>query len=242
MASIDFFSTPGVHLPKPYTHLRKSTPLSHAILSRPKSSNDARKNRVRSRFLRSSFTVLCNSNSESSSQSREASETTKEDFMTRFLKENPSQVEPKYLIGDKLYTLKEKEDLSKNSSVSVIELFARRWSLKPKEKKDSREGRNESGVEGTAVYLKDILREYRGKLYVPEQIFGTPLSEEDEFDRNLEVLPRMSFEDFQKAMRSEKVKLLTSKEDTGVSSSRYRDFIVELKEIPGDKSLHRTTW
>lgn len=94
-----------------------------------------------------------------------------------------------------------------------------------------------------AVYLKDILREYRGKLYVPEQIFGTKLSEEEEFDKNLEALPRMSFEEFQKAMKSDKVKLLTSQEDNGVSYvNGYRDLIVELKEIPGDKRLHRTKW
>ncbi|KAI6702025.1 hypothetical protein NL676_011161 [Syzygium grande] len=44
-------------------------------------------------------------------------------------------------------------------------------------------------------------------------------------------------------MESDKVKLLTSKEVAGISTaSGFRDFIVELKEIPGDRSLHRTRW
>ncbi|KAG6636559.1 hypothetical protein CIPAW_11G119200 [Carya illinoinensis] len=69
------------------------------------------------------------------------------------------------------------------------------------------------------------------------------MSDEEMFDRDLELLPRMSFENFQKAMMSDKVKSLTSKEDTGMPyGNRYRNFIVELKEIAGDKSLHRTKW
>jgi hypothetical protein len=240
MTSIDILSTPRVHLPKPYTHIGRS----HPILIHSKSLNFTRKTPIYSRLLLpNSFTVLCKSNSESSSQASGASETTKDDFVTRVLKENPSQVESKYRIGNKLYTLKEKEDLGKNPDVGVIEFLAKRLNLMPKAERENGEGRNKSGVGDEAVHLKDILREYRGKLYVPEQIFGPALSEEEEFDRNLEVLPRMSFEDFLKAMRSDKVKLLTSKEGTGMSYvNGHRDFIVELKEIPGDKSLHRTKW
>ncbi|XP_059442469.1 probable inactive ATP-dependent zinc metalloprotease FTSHI 1, chloroplastic isoform X2 [Corylus avellana] len=240
MTSIDILSTPRVHLPKPYTHIGRS----HPILIHSKSLNFTRKTPIYSRLLLpNSFTVLCKSNSESSSQASGASETTKDDFVTRVLKENPSQVESKYRIGNKFYTLKEKEDLGKNPDVGVIEFLAKRLNLMPKAERENGEGRNESGVGDEAVHLKDILREYRGKLYVPEQIFGSALSEEEEFDRTLEVLPRMSFEDFLKATRSDKVKLLTSKEDTGMSYvNGHRDFIVELKEIPGDKSLHRTKW
>ncbi|KAE8055124.1 hypothetical protein FH972_011985 [Carpinus fangiana] len=240
MTSIDILSTPRVHLPKPYTHIGRS----HPILIHSKNLNFTRKTPIYSRLLLpNSFRVLCKSNSESSSQASGASETTKDDFVTRVLKENPSQVESKYRIGNKFYTLKEKEDLGKNPDVGVIEFLAKRLNLMPKAERENGEGRNESGVGDEAVHLKDILREYRGKLYVPEQIFGPALSEEEEFDRNLEVLPRMSFEDFLKAMRSDKVKLLTSKEGTGMSYvNGHRDFIVELKEIPGDKSLHRTKW
>jgi hypothetical protein len=240
MTSIDILSTPRVHLPKPYTHLGRS----HPVLIHSRSLNFTRKNPIHSRLLLpSSFTVLCKLNSESSPQASGASETTKDDFVTRVLKDNPSQVETKYRIGNRFYTLKEKEDLGKNPDVGVIEFLAKRLNLMPKAERESGESRNESGVGDKAVYLKDILREYRGKLYVPEQIFGPALSEEEVFDRNLEVLPRMSFEDFLKAMRSDKVKLLTSKEDTGMSYvNGHRDFIVELKEIAGDKSLHRTKW
>lgn len=243
MFSIDILSTPRVHLSKPNTHLRRSHTISHSILIQSKGLSFTKSNRIRSPLLHSPFTVFCKSKSESSSQPGETSETTKDDFMTRILKENPSQVEPKYLKGNKLYTLKEKEDLGKNSNVGVTEFLAKRLNLRSKVKEESVEGGNESGVLDEAVYLKDILREYRGKLYVPEQIFGTKLSEEEEFDKNLEALPRMSFEEFQKAMKSDKVKLLTSQEDNGVSYvNGYRDLIVELKEIPGDKRLHRTKW
>ena len=243
MFSIDILSTPRVHLSKPNTHLRRSHTISHSILIQSKGLSFTKRNRIRSPLLHSPFTVFCKSKSESSSQPGETSETTKDDFMARVLKENPSQVETKYLKGNKLYTLKEKEDLGKNSNVGVTEFLAKRLNLRSKAKEESVVGGNESGVLDEAVYLKDILREYRGKLYVPEQIFGTKLSEEEEFDKNLEALPRMSFEEFQKAMKSDKVKLLTSKEDNGVSYvNGYRDLIVELKEIPGDKRLHRTKW
>lgn len=162
--------------------------------------------------------------------------------MTRVLKENPSQIEPRYLVGDKFYTSKEKESLGKNSNVGFIELWAKRLKFsKAEPKKERTEGQNYSEVRDESVYLKDILREYKGKLYVPEQIFGTELPEEEEFERSLEELPTMSFEDFQKALKSDKVKLLTLKEVTGTSYG-FTDFIVDLKEIPGQKSLHRTKW
>ena len=239
MTSIGILSIPKLHHSKPNTHLKRL----HPILIHSKGLSFTRRNRVHSPLFLSSFRVFCKSNSESSSQPGETSETTKDDFVTRVLKENPSQVEPKYLRDNKLYTLKEKEDLGKSSNEGVIEFVAKRLNLRSKAKKESIEGGNESGVVDEAVYLKDILREYRGKLYVPEQIFGTQLSEEEEFDKNLEELPRMSFEEFQKAMKNDKIKLLTLKEDDSVLYvNGYREFIVELKEIPGDKRLHRTKW
>ncbi|KAJ6701875.1 METALLOPROTEASE M41 FTSH [Salix koriyanagi] len=74
-------------------------------------------------------------------------------------------------------------------------------------------------------------------------VFSVKLSEEEEFDRNLEELPKMGFEDFKKAMKSDKVNFLTSKEATiSTYANDYRDFVVDLKEIPGEKSLHRTKW
>ncbi|KAF5774722.1 putative peptidase M41, AAA+ ATPase domain, ATPase, AAA-type, core [Helianthus annuus] len=169
--------------------------------------------------------------------------TTQEDFVTRVLKENPSQVEPKYKIGDKLYTLKEKEDLGKkgyNGNNGIFEIV-KKLNLKGL----NGDNNNDRGGDGVGyshdVHLNDILRKFKGKLYVPEQIFVEELSEEDVFDREFETLPRMSFDDLGKAIRSGMVKFMTFKDDDRVAYGN-KDFIVELKAIPGDKSLQRTKW
>ncbi|KAL6322043.1 hypothetical protein AAG906_003187 [Vitis piasezkii] len=157
----------------------------------------------------------------------------KEDFITRVLKQNPSQVEPKFLIGQTLYTQKQKDEAFNKSRQN-------RWNwLRLKPRKGEKNGVLENEEVGSeAVFLKDILREHKGKLYVPEQIFGTRLSEEEEFDRDLESLPVMSLEEFRKAVENDKVKVVISKDE----SYGFGNFIVELKEIPGDKSLQRTKW
>ena len=51
--------------------------------------------------------------------------------------------------------------------------------------------------------MKYIRREYRGKLYVPEQMFRVIMLEEEEFDPKFEVLLKMRFEEFLKFMRSD---------------------------------------
>lgn len=169
-----------------------------------------------------------------------------EDFVTRVLRENPSQIEPRYLIGDQLYTLKEKESLSRKGFNERLSGIMNRLNLKALVSDFVKESSNGSsyGKPETQVYLKDLLREYKGKLYVPEQVFGANLSEEDEFDKNVKELPQMSYEDFQKYMKSDKVKLVSFKEDGGVpfGNNAYRGFVVDLKEIPGEKSLHQTKW
>ncbi|XP_073301814.1 probable inactive ATP-dependent zinc metalloprotease FTSHI 1, chloroplastic [Primulina huaijiensis] len=169
----------------------------------------------------------------------------KDDFVTRVLKENPSQIEPKYLIGDRLYTLKEKESLSRkgfNDRVVKILRILNLKSLVGQSDKESGMGSDLANPQGE-VYLKDLLREYKGKLYVPEQVFGANLSEEEEFDKNVKELPKMSYEDFQKYSQSDKVKLVTYKEGrVSYGNDEYRDFVVDLKEIPGEKRLHRTNW
>ncbi|WCJ26538.1 ATP-dependent zinc metalloprotease FtsH [Euphorbia peplus] len=213
MATIDSLLLPTrVYLPKPY-----QKPLNHT-----------RNHRSKYPLLHRSFTVLCQVKPTSGS----GPEPGKDDFLTRVLKENPSQIEPRYLIGEKFYNSKEKDGLSKKKNLGFVQILADRLNFKAKTEK--------TNGSGEAVYLKDILREYKGKLYVPEQIFGAELSEEEEFDKSLEELPKMSFEDFRKAMESGKVKLLTSKEVARVGG--FREFIVDLKEIPGQKSLHRTKW
>lgn len=172
------------------------------------------------------------------SQNSNESTISEDDFVTRVLKENPSQVEPKYLIGNKFFTSAEREKLTREGSdyYRVIEI------IKKLKSKTVSKLKGDADRDENDVYLKDILREHKGKLYVPEQVFSDNLSEEEHFDRVIEDFPRMSLEDFEKAMKSDKIKLLIFKE-SGVSLiDEFRDFVVELKEIPGDKSLHRTKW
>ncbi|KAL4023659.1 hypothetical protein IC575_017423 [Cucumis melo] len=190
----------------------------------------------RNRFA---FCLAVSNSSDSPSQSSGGDKAARDDFVTRVLKENPSQFEPRYLIGGKLYTWKEREYLSRKSEVGVFDIVVKWLNSRKKSKEEGIEGGNKS----EAVYLEDILRECKGKLYVPEQVFNTELSEEEEFDRSFEALPKMSLKDFVKAMESDKVKLLTSKESIATFyGNRFRDFTVDLKEIPGEKSLQRTRW
>jgi len=123
--------------------------------------------------------------------------------------------------------------LGKVSIFGILDVLKRLNPTKPQSKSES-----EVSGERNSVYLKDLLKEYRGKLYVPEQIFGSELSEEEEFNRNVNELPGMSIEEFRKAWSNDKVRLITSKGGRGGN----RDFVVDLKEIPGDKSLHTTKW
>ncbi|XP_073138323.1 probable inactive ATP-dependent zinc metalloprotease FTSHI 1, chloroplastic [Henckelia pumila] len=184
--------------------------------------------------------VFCRRASSDSSPSAE-----KDDFVTRVLKENPSQIEPKYLIGDRLYTWKEKESLSRKGFSDRVVKILRSLNLKAlvgQSDKENVKGSDSANPDGE-VYLKDLLREYKGKLYVPEQVFGANLSEEEEFDKNVKELPVVSYEDFQKYSQSDKVKLVTYKEGrVSYDNDEYRDFVVDLKEIPGEKRLHRTKW
>lgn len=159
--------------------------------------------------------------------------------MTRVLRENPSQIEPKYLVGNNLYTLKEKESLiEKGFNDRVLEILKGLTSKFVKESGDESHFVKPDGE----VHLKDLLREHKGKLYVPEQVFGANLSEEEEFDKNVKDLPQMSYDDFQKCLKSDKVKLVSFKEDSGLGNYGLRDFVVDLKEIPGETSLHCTKW
>ncbi|GMH22637.1 hypothetical protein Nepgr_024480 [Nepenthes gracilis] len=198
--------------------------------------------RLRTLYSRPNLAIVCKeSSADSPFQPSEG-----EDFVTRVLKENPSQVEPKFQVGGKVYTLKERENLKNRSFDTGAFEILRRLNLKNWWRTKSRYeasvdngGLNSDG----SVYLKDILREYRGKLYVPEQIFGANLSEEQQFDRNFEALPKMSYEEFVKFTKSDKVKLLTAKEaDRDLLGNGFRDFIVELKDAPGAKSFHRNKW
>ncbi|KAG6473042.1 hypothetical protein ZIOFF_066949 [Zingiber officinale] len=166
-----------------------------------------------------------------------------DDFVTKVLKENPSQVEPKFLVGDRFVTLREKYAEAKGSDSGLTQLVKRLLGQSTIGKEESGTGGGKKGEAENPVYLKDLLREFKGKLYVPEEVFKENLSEEEEFDNNIQELPWMSFEDFQKHVSAGKVKLLTSKSIIDDSSEfQYRYFVVHLKEIPGDENIQKTKW
>ncbi|KAA0044893.1 putative inactive ATP-dependent zinc metalloprotease FTSHI 1 [Cucumis melo var. makuwa] len=220
MASTDSLLSPRAFLPN--SSFNPLTPrLNHLQTLR---FNFTRNPRTPFLFLhrnRFSFCLAVSNSSDSPSQSSGGDKAARDDFVTRVLKENPSQFEPRYLIGGKLYTWKEREYLSRKSEVGVFDIVVKWLNSRKKSKEEGIEGGNKS----EAVYLEDILRECKGKLYVPEQVFNTELSEEEEFDRSFEALPKMSLKDFVKAMESDKVKLLTSKESIATFyGNRFRDF------------------
>ncbi|PIA34763.1 hypothetical protein AQUCO_03700199v1 [Aquilegia coerulea] len=223
MKTSDIFLSPRVL--NPHFNINHDVSKVSSISLKTHSINNKLNNRNTPLFFNRSFKVFCNLNSNSVSE---------DDFITRVLKQNPSQVEPKYLIGEKLVTLKQKQSINKGFNFKSFRL--------PKRFLEKLDDEKEKGSLDP-VYLKDLLREFKGKLYIPEEVFKVNLSEQEEFDRIFEELPKMSYEDFQKVLKNDKVDLLTSKAVSGIPSEYgYRDFIVDLKEIPGDKSLQRTKW
>ncbi|MCO5611198.1 hypothetical protein L7F22_065448 [Adiantum nelumboides] len=176
------------------------------------------------------------------------------DFATEVLKSTPSQVEPRYLIDGKLYTSREKEMLRESpvrSFVSALKLenvvtFAKSNKEAPQQEftKPSQEVAEEdhSSQSKKLVYLSDLLREYKGELYVPEEAFVRSSSDLDTFQREIEVLPIMKGDDFLMAVKANQVNLVTSKAALGPGKFVYRDFIVSLNHIPGEEELHQTKW
>lgn len=140
--------------------------------------------------------------------------------------------------GDRFVTLREKQSASKDEIFTLNKLVKRLFGGGERRKGDVKRG--DSSI---PVYLKDILREFKGNLYVPEEVFRESLSEEEQFVRDLKELPVMSYEDFRKHLEADKIKLLTSRSMAAVSpQAGYRDFVVELKDIIGDKTLQKTRW
>lgn len=227
-----------VYHPFPITNIsRSNTTTPIRIRKHSEQFNSLKSIRLGALLTRRKPLILCKSTGDATNSSAN------DDFVTRVLKENPHQLEPRFRVGDAVYTSTERERLkNKSFDFGAFRILKR---LNLKEKVTTSEGSEKIGdekVEGN-VYLKDILREYKGNLYVPEQMFQANLSEGEKFDQNFETLPKMSYEEFVKFMDSDKVKSLTLKEQSGVISGvGFKDFIVELKEIPGDKSLHRTKW
>ncbi|KAF6171497.1 hypothetical protein GIB67_018021 [Kingdonia uniflora] len=78
-----------------------------------------------------------------------------------------------------------------------------------------RDGVGEKGGNLGPVYLKDMLKEYKRKFYVPKNVFKANLSEE-EFNRNVKEFPKMGIDNLMNALEYNKVKMLTSIAINGV--------------------------
>lgn len=173
-----------------------------------------------------------------------------EDYVSKVLRERPSQLEPKYLVGDKYYTLRELQRKQTPNWRRAAEAF-RSIIVSPEPKTTSLTGaddelssrESDAAAVAKSVYLSDLLREFRGDLYVPEEAFEGHTWELKEFNYCLESLPEMALEDFLRAKNSEQVEMLVSR---GIASpngsTSYYDFIVKLKSMPGEQGLHCTQW
>ena len=173
------------------------------------------------------------------------------DFTSAVLEKIPSQIEAKYVIDGKLYTLREKEMLKTSFWKKVMEsLNLRVRSIIKKDEGTTKEDLSRANIDQEeqsvqphkSVYLSDLLREYKGELYVPEEAFKEPASDLDSFQRNMQTLPIMKFNDFLKAAKAGQVTLLTSRAVMGPRKYAYLDFIVNLKNVAGEEPLHRTKW
>lgn len=183
-----------------------------------------------------------------------ASSGSEDDYITKLLTETPTQVESKYLVGDRLYTLKElrkaEAPIWKKASdalwANVVQpLLERTRGAADEEdevetvvKQDIATEKEEESTPRDGVYLNDLLRGFKGNLYVPEEVFESKEDELDVYNKQLESLPEMSFEEFLRAARAGEVQILVSR---GVSTPEgkhaYYDFLVELKTVPGEREL-----
>jgi ATP-dependent metalloprotease FtsH len=165
-----------------------------------------------------------------------------EDYITKLLSETPSQVESKYLVGDRFYTLKElrkaEEPVWKGATDAV-------WANVVQPLLERRRAAEEDVVpppEGEkprdSVYLNDLLRGFQGNLYVPEEVFESRTDELEDYAQQLESLPEMSFEEFLRAARAREIEMLVSRGvTTPEGKHEYYDFLVELKRVPGEPDL-----
>ncbi|KAH7435116.1 hypothetical protein KP509_06G050800 [Ceratopteris richardii] len=170
------------------------------------------------------------------------------DFTTEVLKSIPSQVESKYLVDGKLYTLREKSLLKVSPWKRLASALKLQHSGKDKIETPQKPAEPsevlpiESLDSKKPIYLSDILREYKGDLYVPEEVFVRSTSDLDSFEREIETLPIMTGKDFLRAVKGNQVSLVTSKGMLGPGKFVYRDFIVNLTNVPGEEELHQTKW
>lgn len=88
------------------------------------------------------------------------------------------------------------------------------------------------------VYLNDLLRGFKGNLYVPEEVFESQADELEEYNRQLDLLPEMGLDEFLRAARAGEVDMLVSRGVTTPEGKHsYYDFLVELKSVPGEPEL-----
>ncbi|KAL9230945.1 hypothetical protein vseg_006228 [Gypsophila vaccaria] len=156
-----------------------------------------------------------------------------DDFITRTLKQNPSQVEPRFKFRDTVYSLTQRQNV--HSSPSPFHHLLNTLHP-PTAADDDVLDPTPTPTPNSPVYLNDILREFRGKLYVPHHMFAPTLSQEDSFVRHFNALPQLSYHDFLNFLRTHKVHSLTLMESPNAASR----FIVHLKPTPNH--LHLSIW
>ena len=70
-------------------------------------------------------------------------------------------------------------------------------------------GVQDSNAKG--VYLKDLLREYKGELFVPEEAFRDQITETRAFEEALRAVPEMSPQEFVRMAGSGQIKTVTTR-------------------------------
>lgn len=189
-------------------------------------------------------------------------------FESQILEQYPSQLEPKVFFKGKFYTLKEMQEMRTPASVKFLgqlkSLILRKKAfrgLTPEGLKslvarsseknetatfqETREEKAEITETTTSdkIKLNSILRPYRNKLYVPEEAFGGALSDVDAFNEAIKDCPSMTVDQFLDFATRNQIKMLVSKPQLTLSGKlQFQEFLVQLKEVPGEKKFHRETW
>lgn len=186
------------------------------------------------------------------------------DFISKVLSSSACEVEPRVLVDGHVLPIsemqKKKASLADKMAKSMSQVLTRGSKKEVLGGADSSSSSSGSGTvygEGEekteaveerenpkSVYLEDLLREYKGDLYVPEEVFSKVDKEEvGDFEQHFYESPQISVEDFRKFSDLNQVEALVSRGMTTLDGKvTYANFVVELKDTPGQKELHQKRW